>query len=115
MDEFVNLWPIVSGVIVVAALAVDTRKGIASSEEVRNRQVKSTDAPQAKAPAAKRIYTEEEIASATKIAVLIADEDSSEKLREEWEKSPDLLEVIIDGKTLRQTILDRKAALDARA
>jgi hypothetical protein len=26
----------------VAALAVDTKKGIASSEEVRNRQVKST-------------------------------------------------------------------------
>lgn len=103
------------GRAMVAALAVDTRKGIASSEEVRNRQVKSTDAPQAKAPAAKRIYTEEEIASATKIAVSIADEDSSEKLREEWEKYPDLLEVMIDGKSLRQIILDRKAVLDARA
>lgn len=31
------------GRAMVAALAVDTRKGIASSEEVRNRQVKSTD------------------------------------------------------------------------
>ena len=103
------------GRAMVAALAVDTRKGIASSEEVRNRQVKSTDAPQAKAPAAKRIFTEEEIASATKIAVLIAEQNDSDKLREEWEKNPDLLEAVIDGKSLRQTILDRKAVLDARA
>jgi hypothetical protein len=33
------------GRAMVAALAVDTRKGIASSEEVRNRQVKTDDAP----------------------------------------------------------------------
>lgn len=33
------------GRAMVAALAVDTRKGIASSEEVRNRQEKSADAP----------------------------------------------------------------------
>jgi hypothetical protein len=101
------------GRAMVAALAVDTRKGIASSEEVRNRQVKSTDAPQAKAPVAKRIYTDEEIASATKVTVEIADEKSSDKLREAWEKYPDLLEAVIDGKSLRQTILDRKAVLDA--
>jgi hypothetical protein len=101
------------GRAMVAALAVDTRKGIASSEEVRNRQVKSTDAPQAKTPVAKRIYTDEEIASATKVTVEIADEKSSDKLREAWEKYPDLLEAVIDGKSLRQTILDRKAVLDA--
>ena len=39
------------GRAMVAALAVDTKKGIASSEEVRNRQTKTTDAPAAKAPA----------------------------------------------------------------
>jgi hypothetical protein len=101
------------GRAMVAALAVDTKKGIASSEEVRNRQVKSTDAPQAKAPAAQRVYTDEEIASATKVTVEIADEKSSDKLREAWEKYPDLLEAVVDGKSLRQTILDRKAVLDA--
>ena len=101
------------GRAMVAALAVDTRKGIASSEEVRNRQVKSTDAPQAKTPAAQRVYTDEEIASATKVTVEIADEKSSDKLREAWEKYPDLLEAVVDGKSLRQTILDRKAVLDA--
>jgi hypothetical protein len=47
------------------------RKGIASSEEVRNRQTKTTDAPQAKAPAAKREYTEEEKASAFAVFSLL--------------------------------------------
>ena len=59
------------GRAMVAALAVDTKKGIASSEEVRNRQTKTTEAPQAKAPAAKREYTEEEKASAFAVFSLI--------------------------------------------
>ena len=103
------------GRAMVAALAVDTRKGIASSEEVRNRQVKSTDAPQAKAPVAKREYTQEEVASATAVIILVAEENDPEELKAAWQLNADLLDAPVDGLTLRQVILARKAELDARA
>ena len=69
------------GRAMVAALAVDTKKGIASSEEVRNRQTKSVDAPQAKTPAAKREYTEEEKASAFAVYSLIETKTSEDELK----------------------------------
>lgn len=100
------------GRAMVAALAVDTKKGIASSEEVRNRQTKTTDAPQAKAPAAKREYTAEEIASATAIYSLIIQATDEDELKFHWTSNADLLDVKIDGVTLREVILARKEALN---
>lgn len=100
------------GRAMVAALAVDTKKGIASSEEVRNRQTKSSDAPQAKAPAAKREYTSDEIASATAVFALIEATSDLDELKSAWQLNADLLDVVIDGVTLRDTILAKKDAIN---
>ena len=100
------------GRAMVAALAVDTKKGIASSEEVRNRQTKTTDAPQAKAPAAKREYTEEEKASAFAVYSLVETQSDIEELKAAWQLNADLLDVVVEGFTLRDHILARKAALN---
>jgi hypothetical protein len=100
------------GRAMVAALAVDTKKGIASSEEVRNRQTKTTEAPQAKAPAPKREYTEEEKAKAVAIYAKIEIETDFDKLKEAWTSNADLLDVVIDRFTLRDHILARRAALN---
>jgi hypothetical protein len=100
------------GRAMVAALAVDTKKGIASSEEVRNRQTKTTEAPQAKAPAAKREYTEEEKASAFAVFSLIETKTTEEELRTAWQLNLDLLDVVIEGATLRDHLLTRRAALN---
>ena len=103
------------GRAMVAALAVDTRKGIASSEEVRNRQTETAPAktaPAAKAPAPKREYTQEEIASATAVLTLIEGTNDLEELKAAWQLNADLLDVTIDGVTLRQAILTRKEALN---
>jgi hypothetical protein len=96
----------------VAALAVDTKKGIASSEEVRNRQTKTTEAPQAKAPAAKREYTEEEKQSAFAVYSLLERQTDTEELKQAWQLNLDLLDVVVAGSTLRDHILARKAALN---
>jgi hypothetical protein len=100
------------GRAMVAALAVDTKKGIASSEEVRNRQTKTTEAPQAKAPAKKTEYTEEEKASAFAVYSLIETKTTEEELKSAWQLNLDLLDVVIEGATLRDHILTRRAALN---
>jgi hypothetical protein len=100
------------GRAMVAALAVDTKKGIASSEEVRNRQTKTTEAPQAKAPAVKRDYTEDEKASAFAVYSLVETQSDVEELKAAWQLNADLLDVVIDGVSLRDHILARKAALN---
>lgn len=100
------------GRAMVAALAVDTKKGIASSEEVRNRQTKTTEAPQAKAPTAKREYTEEEKASAFAVFSLIETKTTEEELRSAWQLNLDLLDVVIEGATLRDHLLTRRAAIN---
>jgi hypothetical protein len=100
------------GRAMVAALAVDTKKGIASSEEVRNRQTKTTEAPQAKAPATKREYTEEEKASAFAVFSLIETKTTEDELRSAWQLNLDLLDVVIEGATLRDHLLTRRAALN---
>jgi hypothetical protein len=100
------------GRAMVAAFAVDTKKGIASSEEVRNRQTKTTEAPQAKAPAAKREYTEEEKASAFAVYSLVETKTTEEELRSAWQLNLDLLDVVIEGATLRDHLLTRRAALN---
>jgi hypothetical protein len=100
------------GRAMVAKLAVDTKKGIASSEEVRNRQTKTNDAPQAKTPAAKREYTEEEKASAFAVFSLVETQSDVEELKAAWQLNLDLLDVVVEGATLRDHILARKAALN---
>jgi len=96
------------GRAMVAKLAVDTKKGIASSEEVRNRQTKSTEAPQAKAPAAKREYTQEEIASAVAIMALIETTNDLDELKSAWQLNADLLDCPVNGISLRDAILEKK-------
>lgn len=101
------------GRAMVAALAVDTKKGIASSEEVRNRQVKTSDAPAAKAPAPKREYEVEDIALATALMVTTKNITNSDELKKVYEDNRDLLDCFVDGISLRDHILMRKAELDA--
>ena len=100
------------GRAMVAKFAVDTKKGIASMEEVRNRQTKTTEAPQAKAPAAKREYTEEEKASAFAVYSLVETQSDVEELKAAWQLNADLLDVVVAGFTLRDHILARKEALN---
>jgi hypothetical protein len=69
-------------------------------------------APQAKAPAAKREYTEEEKASAFAVFSLIKTKTTEEELRSAWQLNLDLLDVVIEGATLRDHLLTRRAALN---
>lgn len=101
------------GRAMVATLAVDTKKGIASSEEVRNRQVKSSDAPAAKAPAPKREYSVEDLAFATALAVQAKNITNLIDLKAIYEDNKDLLDCSVDGITLRDHLLARKGELDA--
>ena len=96
------------GRAMVAKLAVDTKKGIASMEEVRNRQTKTTEAPQAKTPSAKREYTQEEIASAVAIMALIDTTNDLDELKSAWQLNADLLDCPVNGVTLRDAILEKK-------
>lgn len=66
------------------------------------------EAPQAKAPAAKREYTSDEIASATAVFALIEATSDLDELKAAWQLNADLLDVVIDGVTLRDTILAKK-------
>jgi hypothetical protein len=100
------------GRAMVAKLAVDTKKGVASSEEVRNRQTKTTEAPQAKAPAEKRRYTDDELASAAAVFELVETQSDVEELKAAWQLNADLLDVVINGVTLRDHILARKEAIN---
>lgn len=102
------------GRAMVAALAVDTKKGIASSEEVRNRQVKSSDAPAAKSPKPKREYEAEDVALATALMVNAKNITNTDDLKAVYEDNKDLLDCVVDGITLRDHILVRKAELDAQ-
>jgi hypothetical protein len=70
------------------------------------------EAPQAKAPTAKREYTEEEKASAFAVFSLIQTKTSEDELKSAWQLNLDLLDVVVEGFTLRDHILARKAALN---
>jgi len=100
------------GRAMVAALAVDTKKGIASSEEVRNRQTKTTEAPAAKTPEPKREFSEEEKAQAFAVYTLVQTKNSEKELEQQWKENFDVLEVVIEGVTLREHILKRRAVLN---
>lgn len=106
------------GRAMVAAFAVDTKKGIASSEEVRNRQTTKEDAPitlpAAKSPKPKRIYEDADIAFATALMVQAKTITSTDELKAIYEENNDLLDCPVDGMTLRDHILIRKAELDAK-
>jgi len=106
------------GRAMVAALAVDTRKGIASSEEVRNRQVSTNDAPKLapapKTPKPKREYEPSDVAFATALMVSAKAIQNSDELKAIYEDNKDLHDCYVDGITLRDHILQRKAELDAK-
>ena len=68
--------------------------------------------PQAKAPAVKREYTEEEKASAFAVFSLVETQSDVEELKAAWQLNLDLLDVVVEGATLRDHILARKAALN---
>ena len=102
------------GRAMVAAFAVDTKKGIASSEEVRNRQVKSSDAPAAKSPLPKREYEVEDIALATALMVNAKNITNLDDLKSVYDDNKDLHDCFVDGITLRDHLLARKAELDAQ-
>ena len=96
------------GRAMVAALAVDTKKGIASSEEVRNRAEKSPEAPAV-------IYTPEQIQSATEEAQKILTIETVPLLKELYDRNQvaGLLNVPVDGQTLIARLNTRKIQLEA--
>jgi hypothetical protein len=70
------------------------------------------EAPQAKAPEAKRVYTQQEKEKAVEIYTKIEIETDFEKLKEAWTTNADVLDVVIDGISLRDHILNRRAAIN---
>ena len=70
------------------------------------------EAPQAKATEAKRVYTQQEKEKAVEIYTKIEVETDFEKLKEAWTTNADVLDVVIDGISLRDHILNRRAAIN---
>lgn len=71
------------------------------------------EAPEAKTPNKKRQYTQEEIASATAVMTLIEGTTDLDELKSAWQLNADLLDVPVDGVTLRDAILTKKNELNA--
>ena len=94
----------------------ETKKPVRPTQQdmEKSKRVEGTtkSAPQAKAPAAKREYTEEEKASAFAVYSLIETKTSEDELKSAWQLNLDLLDVVVEGFTLRDHILARKAALN---
>lgn len=90
----------------------ETKKPVRPTQQdmEKSKRVEGTTklAPQAKAPAAKREYTPDEIASATAVFALIEATSDLDELKSAWQLNADLLDVVIDGVTLRDTILAKK-------
>lgn len=104
------------GRAMVAALAVDTKKGIASSEEVRNRQVPDRPAVvEKKITQAARVYTDDELVLATVLIKSVAEQTDVEQLRTIWQSNPDLLDAPTQVGTLKDAINNKKIELDAKA
>jgi hypothetical protein len=103
------------GRAIVAVLAADTRKGIASSEEVRNRQEKTTDKPAlAAVPKPKvvaRVFTDDELIYGQAILAEITATTDRQKLRELWNRERDFHEMKVNGTTVLDAINARAAAL----
>ena len=102
------------GRAMVAALAVDTKKGIASSEEVRNRQTATVSAPVEKKITVARVYTNEEINMAVATITAVSVCDDVEQLRTIWQTNVDLLDAATPEGTLKDAINTRKSILDAK-
>jgi hypothetical protein len=97
------------GRAMVAAFAVDTKKGIASSEEVRNRQTETRPTTKFVAPAVQ--YTDGEIAMVDALITSIVTSTDKEELRVIWQTNADLLDVPVNGTTLKDAINKRVAEL----
>jgi hypothetical protein len=95
---------------------VDTKKGIASSEEVRNRQ--SAPAPAAAkekiTPPPARVYADDELVLATALINSVSSITDILQLRELWQANADLLDAPTPSGTLKDAINRHKATLDAK-
>jgi hypothetical protein len=101
------------GRAMVAALAVDTKKGVASSEEVRNRQTPAPAAVEKKITVA-REYTESELLLVVALITSVSMCENVEELRTIWQTNVDLLDASTDKGTLKDAINTRKSILDAK-
>jgi len=101
------------GRAIVAVLAADTRKGIASSEEVRNRQEKTPDKPLASLPkpVAKRTFTDDEVAYGQAVLAEIKAVTDRTKLREVWTREKEFHEMKVNGTTILDAINEKAATL----
>jgi hypothetical protein len=101
------------GRAIVAVLAADTRKGIASSEEVRNRQEKTPDKPLASLPkpVAKRTFTDDEVAYGQAVLAEITAVTDRTKLREVWTREKEFHEMKVNGITILDAINEKAATL----
>jgi hypothetical protein len=94
----------------------ETKKPVRPTQQdmEKSKRVEGTTktAPQAKAPAVKREYTEEEKATAFAVYSLIETKSTEDELKTAWTLNAELLEVEIGGVTLRDHILARRAALN---
>ena len=102
------------GRAIVAALAADTKKGIASSEEIRNRQEKSPDtkAPfKIKTPQVAKALSQAETAYLQTVLTKIAETTNLDDLRTIYTQEKDLRDLPVNGTTLLDAINARVAVL----
>jgi hypothetical protein len=104
------------GRAMVAALAVDTKKGIASSEEVRNRQTPAAPAATKEkiTPAPARVFTDEEKSLAETLIVSLKNVNALDDLRVIWQSNAELLDAPTPAGTLKDAINKRKVELDTK-
>jgi len=111
-SEVMNAETSAWGRALVATLAVDTKKGIATAEDVRNRQeVKPALAVVPKPKAVARVFTEDEVIYGQAILAEITATTDRKKLRELWTREKDFHEMKVNGTTVLDAINARAAAL----
>lgn len=114
-SEVMNAETSAWGRALVATLAVDTKKGIATAEDVRNRQEKTSDKPALsvvpKPKTVARVFTEDEVIYGQAILAEITATTDRTKLRELWTREKDFHEMKVNGTTILDAINARAAAL----
>lgn len=91
-----------------------TQQDMEKAQRVEARNAQPKPQPAAKSPAPKKQYEVADMAFATALMVQAKALESTEDLKAIYEDNIDLLDCPVDGMTLRDHILQRKAELDAK-
>lgn len=100
------------GRAIVAVLAADTRKGIASSEEVRNRQAAEANKPAKEVkPAPVKELSDDDKKRIRQLIVEIQATESIDELRKIYTAQKEIRDIVVDGTSLIEQINKKVSAL----